>query len=318
MPKIYIIIVTYNAMKWAERCFSSLRKSSIPVNTIVIDNGSNDGTQDYIKTNFPEVDLIESEKNLGFGLGNNLGIEIAYKNGADFIYLMNQDAWIFDDSMQKLIDVYQSHPKKEEIGILSPMHLDGSEKLLDRHFEVYLARNTQINRLLSNVYFKQAKPYYEIDFVNAAHWMLPKKTIEEIGGFSPFYFHGGEDYDYVNRVNYFGKKILVCTESTVVHDAIQDYHLKKPSENPVQQHRISQRMQRETRYLNPNYNFKIETEKKEFYSNILKLGLKGNISESKYYLVEYRYFSEKFEQIESLRRTAMSGENPFLNLAEKI
>ena len=134
MPKIYIIIVTYNAMKWAERCFSSLKISSFPVNTIVIDNGSTDGTQDFIKANFPEIDFIESEKNLGFGLGNNLGIEKAYKNGADFIYLMNQDVWIFEGSIQKLLEAYQKHPKKEEIGILSPMHLDGSEKKLDLFF----------------------------------------------------------------------------------------------------------------------------------------------------------------------------------------
>ena len=131
MPKIYVIIVTYNAMKWAERCFSSLRKSSIPVHTIVVDNGSNDGTQEFIKTQFPEVEFIQSAENLGFGKANNLGIEKAYKNGADFFYLMNQDAWIFENSIQNLLEVYENYPKKEEIGILSPMHLDGTEKKLD-------------------------------------------------------------------------------------------------------------------------------------------------------------------------------------------
>ena len=314
MPKIYIIIVTYNAMKWAERCFSSLKISSFPVSTIVVDNGSTDGTQDFIKANFPEIDFIESEKNLGFGLGNNLGIEKAYKNGADFIYLMNQDAWIFEDSMKNLVEVYENHPKKEEIGILSPMHLDGSEKLLDRHFEVYLARNTQINRLLSNSFFQELKPYYEIDFINAAHWFLPRKTIEEVGGFSPYFFHGAEDYDYVNRVQFYKKKIFVCTKSKVVHDAKQDYHLQKPAKDALENHRTSLRMQRETRYLNPNFNFQIATEKKEFRSNIIKLALKGNLSESKYYRKQYQYFSKKFKEIESFRKTAMTEKNAFLNL----
>ena len=137
MPKIYLIIVTYNAMKWAEKCFSSLRKSSVPVQTIVVDNGSNDGTQDFIKNNFPEVEFLQSPENLGFGKGNNLGIEMAYKKGADFFYLMNQDAWIFDDSIQNLLDVFENHPKKEEIGILSPMHLDGSEEKLDLFLDKY-------------------------------------------------------------------------------------------------------------------------------------------------------------------------------------
>lgn len=318
MPKIYFIIVTYNAMNWAERCFSSLRKSSVQLQTIVIDNGSTDGTQDFIKSNFPEINFIQSKENLGFGKANNLGIEIAYKNGADFFYLMNQDAWIYEDSVAKLIEVFENHSQKDEIGILSPMHLDGSEKLLDRHFEVYLSRNTQINRLLSNIYFNDVKSSYEIDFINAAHWFLPKKTIEEVGGFSPYFFHGAEDYDYVNRVKYFGKKILVCPKSKVVHDAIQDYHQKKSTKESLQNHRISLRMQRETRYLNPNYNYDTQREKKEFYSNILKLALKGNFSESRYYLDQYRYFSERFENIESYRKTAVTEKHPFLNLAEKI
>jgi GT2 family glycosyltransferase len=84
MPKIYFIIVTYNAMKWAEKCFTSLRQSSVPVHCIVVDNGSTDGTQKYITSNFPEVELIQSEKNLGFGKANNIGIEKAYQKGADF------------------------------------------------------------------------------------------------------------------------------------------------------------------------------------------------------------------------------------------
>ena len=92
--KIHIIIVTYNAMKWAERCFSSLRKSSVPLSAYVVDNGSTDGTQDYINKNFPEVDFHQSPENLGFGRANNLAIEKAFRDGAEFFYLMNQDAWI--------------------------------------------------------------------------------------------------------------------------------------------------------------------------------------------------------------------------------
>jgi N-acetylglucosaminyl-diphospho-decaprenol L-rhamnosyltransferase len=80
MPEIHIIIVTYNAMKWAERCFTSLRTSSVPVKSIVIDNGSVDGTQDYIKNNFPEVDFTQSQTNLGFGKANNIGIDPHRRN----------------------------------------------------------------------------------------------------------------------------------------------------------------------------------------------------------------------------------------------
>lgn len=316
MPKIYVIIVTYNAMKWAEKCFSSLRKSSVSVQTIVVDNGSNDGTQDFIKNNFPEIEFIQSPKNLGFGKANNLGMEMAYKNGADFFYLMNQDAWLFENSLEKILDIYENYPQKEEIGIISPMHLDGSEKKLDVHFERYLARYTEFNRFLSDVFTDSEKPFYELNFINAAHWLLPKSTIEKIGGFNPYFFHGAEDYDYVNRVKYFGKKILISTESKVVHDTVQSFHKKEPKNKHelLVQTRLSMQMQRETRYLDPHYDFNAKREKVEFYSNILKLNLKGKFHEAKFYKEQYKYFAPKFEAIEEAREISKSGNHSFLNL----
>ena len=311
--RITIIIVTYNAMKWAEKCFSSLRKSSVPVNVIVVDNGSNDGTQDYIKNNFSEVEFIQSNENLGFGKANNLGIEKAYKEGANLFHLMHQNPWIFEDSIQKMLDVYNEYPDKEKIGILSPMHLNERKKKLDLHFERYLARHTEFNRIFSGMFCDNLKDIYEINFVNAAHWLIPKSTIEEVGGFNPYFFHGAEDYDYINRTTFHGKKTIVCTKSKVVHDAIQNFRKTDPKDK-LKNRRISLMMQRETRYLNPNYSFIPNNEKKEFYSNIIKLGLKGNFSESKFYLEQYQIFSKKFSEFESLRKIAITKKNAFLNL----
>ena len=311
--KVAIIIVTYNAMKWAERCFLSLRKSSVAVHPIVVDNGSTDGTQDYIQTHFPEVEFIQSPENLGFGKANNIGIEKAYKAGADFFYLMNQDAWIFEDSIQKMLDVYQEYPNKEEIGILSPMHLDGSEKKLDLHFENYLGKYAKTNRLLSDIYLQQTKSWYEIDFVNAAHWFLPKTAIEQIGGFNPYFFYGAEDYDYINRTKYFGKKIFVVPSSKVVHDAYQGF--LKPNHTDIEKAKQeSMLMQRETRYLNINLDFNAKRELKSLYSDSIKLKLKGRGKEGKFYSDMYRHFKTKTDEISKLRALAKTGNRAFLNI----
>ncbi|QDP85542.1 glycosyltransferase family 2 protein [Chryseobacterium sp. SNU WT5] len=316
MASVYVIIVTFNAINWVEQCFSSLRSSSHPVRIIVVDNGSNDGTQEYIKKNFPEAEFVQAPENLGFGKANNLGIEIAYKKGADFFYLMNQDAWLFENSLEKLLEIYKNHPQKEEIGVLSPMHLDGSEQKLDVHFERYLARYTEFNRFLSDVFTNSQKAFYEINFINAAHWLLPKSTIEKIGGFNPYFFQGAEDYDYVNRVKYFGKKILICAESKVVHDTVQSFHKEEPKnkEELLVQTRLSMRMQRETRYLDPHFNFNVKREKIEFYSNILKLSLKGKFDEAKFYKQQYKYFASKFEEIAKAREISKSGNHSYLNI----
>ena len=83
--KIYVIIVTYNAMRnsWIDRCISSLRVSTVPVEIIIVDNDSIDGTREYVPANFPEVIWMPQEKNLGFGQGNNVGIRYALDHRAD-------------------------------------------------------------------------------------------------------------------------------------------------------------------------------------------------------------------------------------------
>lgn len=101
MENLFVIIVTYNGEKWIDKCLSSVYKSTIPLTTIVIDNKSSDNTVQYIKTNFPMVILFEYQNNLGFGKANNIGIEYALKNNADYIYLLNQDAWVDPNTFRK-------------------------------------------------------------------------------------------------------------------------------------------------------------------------------------------------------------------------
>ena len=74
---VVVVVVTYNGMQWIDRCLESLRGASQSVHTVVIDNGSTDGTVQHIERQFPEMELIKAEKNLGFGQANNVGLRIA-------------------------------------------------------------------------------------------------------------------------------------------------------------------------------------------------------------------------------------------------
>lgn len=303
--KVSLIIVTYNAMKWAERCFSSLRISSVSVNCIVIDNGSTDGTQNFIKANFPEVDFIQSPENLGFGKANNIGIETAYENGADFFYLMNQDAWIFEDSIKKLLNIFENYPQKEEIGILSPMHLDGTEKKLDVFLDKYIAQNFE-NRMISDLYLNSTENSYEINFINAAHWLIPKNTIETVGGFNPYFFHYGEDNEYVNRLHFHGKKILLCPESKVVHDGKQKL-------NKVNYYKF-QDFSLETKILNPNYENGLQKELKFLQLSRAKNLLLGNFKFSKELKAKYTKIKSEASELEDIKNKVAQTGSTFLNL----
>ena len=96
--KIFAIVITYNGQKWYDRCFGSLSASETPVEIVVVDNASSDDTVGFIKERFPGVHLIESKENLGFAKANNIGIRYALDNDADFVFLLNQDAWIEKDT----------------------------------------------------------------------------------------------------------------------------------------------------------------------------------------------------------------------------
>ena len=214
-PKVYIVIVTYNPKKWIDQCFSSLRKSTIPLKTIVIDNGSIDGSQLIIQEKYPEVEFIDAQQNLGFGKGNNIGIRKAYDAGADFVFLLNQDAWIESNTIEKLIEVANQNP---DYGIISPMHLNGNGSSLDYNFSYYIATGLS-KALFSDMYLNTYEnKIYSQKFVNAAAWLMTRKCIENVGGFSPSFFHYSEDDNYCQRVLYHGFKIGVVPMVKIYHD----------------------------------------------------------------------------------------------------
>ena len=219
ITKVFVIIVTYNGKQWYDRCFSSLLLSELPVHIVVVDNASSDDTVEYIQTHFPEVHLIASDKNLGFGQGNNKGISYALDRGADYVFLLNQDAWIEPDTISKLIAVHKENP---QYGILSPMHLNADKTDIEKGLINYVADlKITDSRWINDLYFTRLKDVYDTSYVNAAAWLLPRKTIETVGGFDPIFYHYGEDDNYMQRVLFHGLKIGICPNVRVVHDTEQ-------------------------------------------------------------------------------------------------
>ncbi|MBP1639432.1 MAG: glycosyl transferase family 2 [Bacteroidetes bacterium] len=214
--KIFVIIVTHNGTLWYERCFNSLRLSTLPVHTVVVDNASTDDTANYITSNFPEIQLIQSEVNLGFGQGNNKGIRYAVENGANYVFLLNQDAWIEQDTIEQLVDISKRHP---EYGILSPLHLNASKTGIEEGLMHYIADyKTTSPQFIEDLYFQRLSEIYPTNYVNAAAWLLPRNTLEIVGGFDPIFFHYGEDDNYMQRVRFHKMKIGLCPLVTICHD----------------------------------------------------------------------------------------------------
>lgn len=204
--KVLVIIVSYNFERWIQPCLTSLRKSLMPVDVLVIDNASQDHTVDRIREEYPEVRLISNAYNLGFGQANNQGITLAMNEGYDAVFLMNQDAWISPDCLLTLSELSIKHP---EYGILSPVHLKGQGDGLDKGFANYCQLK---DRPTTN------KEIIEVPFINAAFWFIPKSVIQRVGLFSPLFYHYGEDKDYANRLTYHHLKIGYSPNALAWHD----------------------------------------------------------------------------------------------------
>lgn len=212
MDKTLIIIVTYNGMKWIDKCLSSVFQSQHPVDCIVIDNASSDNTAQYISENYPTALLIQSNLNLGFGKANNIGIQYAIENNYDYVYLLNQDAWLNTDTISVLIDMSKQQPS---YGILSPMQISAGGSL-DYNFRFCCPKDIKSTNTDS---------IYSVDFVMAAHWLITKKCLRTVGGFSPSFPHYGEDHNYIHRAIFHGFKIGIVPHAEAVHD--REYRAKK-------------------------------------------------------------------------------------------
>lgn len=219
IAKIFVIIVTYKGYQWYERCFTSLRQSDSPVQTVVIDNASNDGTVEYIRKHFPEIHLIESKDNLGFGRANNLGMRYSLDNGADYVFLLNQDAWIEPNTMGELVRIAEKYP---EYGILSPVQVNKEKsKVLDGVIDFLSYPTHTCYELFNDLLLGTKKEVYSVREMNAAAWLLPRKTLEIVGGFDPIFLHYGEDWNYMSRVLYHNMKIGLLPDVLVVHDCVE-------------------------------------------------------------------------------------------------
>lgn len=204
MDKVLVIIVTYNAHDWIHQCLNSVDMERY--DAFVVDNASTDDTLSILHAEYPKAIVRAMDKNLGFGQANNIGLRYALDNGYDYVLLLNQDAWLLPDTIEKLIASQKRNP---EYWVLSPLQMNSEQGGLERHFEHFCAQDGV------NIYSKILEP---ITFVNAALWLLSRKCVEFVGGFDPLFPHYGEDNDYVRRVHYWGGKVGVDTATIAYHE----------------------------------------------------------------------------------------------------
>ncbi|NND94951.1 MAG: glycosyltransferase [Flavobacteriales bacterium] len=221
--RLHIVVATYNGARWIEKCLDSILNSSVKTKTWIIDNNSEDETVQLIKNHPLRPELVVMKTNLGFGKANNIGVSRALNDGAEIVFLLNQDAYLYSDTLQKMVEF---HSSDSSFGILSPIHLDGMGDKLDYNFGRYYTDFRASSSLMTDALRRQLKSVYRLPFVNAAAWFIPRQTFEKIGGFDPLFSHYGEDDNFCQRLHFHGMQLGLVTDCFIRHDRGERDHTK--------------------------------------------------------------------------------------------
>ena len=225
--QLSVIIVNYNVKYFLEQCLSSVVKATHGIQTeiFVVDNNSSDGSKAFFKDKFTEIKFIWNNENLGFAKANNIAVNQA---AGKYILFLNPDTIIAEDTFEKCISFFESHPDAGALGIKM---LDGSGKFLKESKRSFPSPITSLYKLtgLARLFpdSKKFSKYYlgdldknktnEVDVLAGAFMMVPKKIIDHIGSFDENFFMYGEDIDLSYRIQKGGYKNYYFSETTIIH-----------------------------------------------------------------------------------------------------
>src|SRR5882724_11314255 len=210
---VTVITVNYNGRHHLERCLSSLLvTNNIKIEVIVVDNGSSDGSIEWLHDRYPEVRVLPLGSNRGFGEANRLAVEAAQST---YIAFLNNDTEVEPDWLRTLLEALESD---EAIAATC-----STLRMLD-HPEVLNARGGGMSKLgygFDHEFLFPFQPEREglrdVLFPTAAAMLMRKRDWESCGGFDRAFFMYHEDVDLGWRLWLLGKRVVVCADSIVYH-----------------------------------------------------------------------------------------------------
>jgi GT2 family glycosyltransferase len=232
-----VVIPSYNTCKLIERALRTVTEASkdLDVEIIVVDNASNDGSQEMIEEKFPGVRLIKNDNNLGFAGANNMAFR---QSEGRHVLLLNSDTLVRPDTLRCLVEFLDTHPEAGAVGckILNP---DGTfQHDCRRGFPTPMAaiyKLSGLSRLFRNnprfarynLTYLDPDELSEVDALSGSCMMVRRQVLEQVGFLDEDYFMYGEDLDWCFRMRQGGWRIYYVPTTTIIHFRGRSGHRQK-------------------------------------------------------------------------------------------
>jgi len=218
-PRVAVVVVTYDALPWIENCLDSVRG----VETVVVDNGSSDGTVEFVRERYPDVRLVEAE-NRGLGAGWNIGIR---ETTTTYVLLLNADAWMSEGSLDRLVGFADSRVRAAVVGPRL-LNLDGTLQRSVRGFptvwrlatEYLFLRKLAPRSSALNAFYAGGFDHDEVrsvEVVMGACMLLRREAVDEVGECDEDYFLFSEETDWCFRFREAGWEVVFFPGAECVH-----------------------------------------------------------------------------------------------------
>jgi GT2 family glycosyltransferase len=217
------VVVSYNTRDDLRRCLEALRAhAGIPMEIIVVDNASTDGSAEAVRAAFPDARVIANTANLGFSRANNLGLRVAR---GEFVLVVNSDCEVRPGAVAALVAILEARP---DVSLVGPRTVgtDGAPQVSFGPSLTPLAEWRQ-GRLVRGVKAGDvdslrraaalAAEEQEPDWVSASCFLARKSALDAVGGFDESFFLYEEDVDLCLRLRRAGGRVLYTPRAEVVH-----------------------------------------------------------------------------------------------------
>ena len=215
-----VIIVSYNTNKLTEDCIKSVlkEKSTLALEIVVVDNNSQDGSPEMLRTykKKGQVKLIENGRNTGFSFANNQGIKISKGR---HVLLLNSDTVVKKDALVNLIKFADT---RKDAGVVASQLLNADGSVQPSCFYFPTVKNAVLEfwfgkKGLFEKYAPKTKKPLVVEAAVGASFLMTQRALKKVGALDEKYFFYFEDIDYCRRVKRAGLKVYYLPASKVIH-----------------------------------------------------------------------------------------------------